>query len=171
MIETVHLTLIPCELAHLDAARRGIPELGRLLDVAVADGCPVFPESLQYWRDLLAADPSVSGWCNWLFVHRRDRTLAGDGGFKGPPASDGSVEIGYALAPGYRGRGLATEAARALTAWALGHPEVTAVRAETLVDGYASMRVLAKVGMTRIGTRDDPEDGTLIQWAMRRDAP
>jgi RimJ/RimL family protein N-acetyltransferase len=171
MIDTERLTLIPCELAHLDAARRGFPELGRLLNVSVADGFPVFPESFQYWRDVLAADPAASGWCNWLFVHRHDRTLVGDGGFKGPPSGDGSVEIGYALAPGYRERGLATEAARALTAWAFGHPEVTAVRAETLVDGYASMRVLSKVGMRRTGTRDDPEDGTLIQWALHRDAP
>ncbi len=167
MIETERLTLVPCELAHLDAARNSFAELGRLLDVAVAEGFPVFPESFQYWRDLLAADPSASGWCNWLFVHRHDCTLIGDGGFKGPPSNDGSVEIGYALASAYRGQGLATEAARALTAWAFTHPEVTTVRAETLVAGYASMRVLAKVGMTRTGTRYDPEDGPLVLWGLQ----
>ena len=41
------------------------------------------------------------------------RTLVGLGGFKGPPR-DGVLEIGYAVAPDWEGRGIATAATREL---------------------------------------------------------
>jgi RimJ/RimL family protein N-acetyltransferase len=38
--------------------------------------------------------------------------------------------------------------------------------AETSVDNPGSQRVLEKNGFAAIGTREDPEDGALINWAI-----
>ena len=44
-----------------------------------------------------------------------------------------------------------------------GHDGLTA---GTSVDNPGSQRVLEKNGFVRTGTREDPEDGTLITWAI-----
>ena len=116
----------------------------------------------RVYEELRSAPPAV-GWWSYLFVHTDDRTLAGDGGFKGRPNGAGEVEIGYALVPEYRDRGLATEAARGLVRWAFSHPEVAAVRAETLPDGHASIRVLEKLGMRFAGATEG-----VLRWRLER---
>jgi len=61
------------------------------------------------------------------------------------------AEIGYVLARAYWGKGYMTEAARALTQWALSQPEIFRVYATTSVDNTRSQRVMEKIGMTREG--------------------
>jgi [ribosomal protein S5]-alanine N-acetyltransferase len=69
-------------------------------------------------------------------------------GFKGPPDEYGAVEIAYSLDPGHQGHGYATEAARALIAWAFENPWcLTIVAPDTLRTNTASSRVLEKLGM------------------------
>jgi ribosomal-protein-alanine N-acetyltransferase len=66
----------------------------------------------------------------------------------GPIDREGlEVELGYAIAPWGRGRGVATETLRQLTRWAFeaGMKRVTALIS---VDNPASSRVAAKVGYT-----------------------
>ena len=57
------------------------------------------------------ADPAVRPWLIRLLV--RDGRVAGHLGGHDRPDERGMVEIGYSLDPAYRGRGLATDAARA----------------------------------------------------------
>ena len=57
-----------------------------------------------YTRDAVAADPASTRWGTRLFVLDDPPALVGWGGFKGPP-KDGEVEIGYAVAPSFEGRG------------------------------------------------------------------
>jgi RimJ/RimL family protein N-acetyltransferase len=57
------------------------------------------------------------------------------------------VTVGYGLAPGARGRGYATEALRAVVAWALARPEVVAVEADTTHANLPSQRVMERAGM------------------------
>jgi RimJ/RimL family protein N-acetyltransferase len=90
------------------------------------------------------------GWGAWL-VFRGDE-LVGDAGFLAPPAG-GEVELGYAVRPEHRGRGYATEAARALVEWALAQPGVDRVVAEFEHDNVASKRVLERVGMRPVDER------------------
>lgn len=81
---------------------------------------------------------------------------------------DGRYEIGYGIAPAHEGRGVMTRALAALLPILLehGHPGLTA---GTSVDNPGSQRVLEKNGFVRTGTRDDPEDGALILWAIDLD--
>ena len=78
---------------------------------------------------------------------------------------DGRYEIGYGIAPTHEGRGVMTAAIAALLPIlsADGHRGLTA---GTSVDNPGSQRVLEKNGFVRTGTRDDPEDGLLITWAI-----
>jgi hypothetical protein len=62
IVQSARLRLVSCELAHLEAAQSGASALGRMLGAVVADGFPVAPEGLEYWRRGLAADPSLFGW-------------------------------------------------------------------------------------------------------------
>ncbi len=163
MIETNYLRLLPCELSHLETILKDKKELEPLLDVSVPKTWPVFPQAMPYIYERLKSDPSSTGWWSYLFVHARDRVLVGEGGFKGKPDGSNTVEIGYAIIPEYRGRGLATEAAEGLVGWAFSHPDVSAVVAHTLPDGHHSIRVLEKLGMNPVGTVDG-----VLRWRLDR---
>ncbi len=154
MIETENLQLIPCEPSHLATVLEDKRGLEPLLGVSVPESWPVFPGAIPRIYEKLRSDPASAGWWSYLFVHTEDGTLAGDGGFKGRPNTSGEVEIGYALVPGYRGRGRGTEAARGLVGWAFSHPVVTAIEAETLPDGHASIGVLERLGMRSAGATE-----------------
>ncbi len=96
MIETEKLQLIPCEPSHLATVLEDKKGLEPLLGLSVPESWPVFPGAVPRIYERLRSDPSVVGWWSYLFVHAGDRTLAGDGGFKGRPNGAGEVEIGYA---------------------------------------------------------------------------
>ena len=75
----------------------------------------------------------------------------------GPP-EDGEVEVGYGLVEAARGRGLATEALRAL----LAETDAAGVRVRAGVrpDNGASLRVLAGCGFTEL--RGSNDEGALL---------
>lgn len=163
MIETRNLQLIPCELSHMEIILKDKRGLEPLLGVSVLDAWPEFPEAVPYVYEELRGDPSSVGWWTYLFVHVADRVLVGEGGLKGRPDESGVVEIGYAIVPEYRRRGLATEATRGLTGWAFSHTNVTAVAAHTLPDGHGSIKVLEKLGMRFSGV-----EGEVLRWRLDR---
>jgi len=158
--------LVTPDLAVLDAALDGDAALGRALGCAVADGWAVFPGAVRRTCDAVAADPGSVRWGTRFFVVGEPRTLVGWGGFKGPPL-DGTVELGYAVAPGWEGRGVASAAVRELLREAWAAPEVLAVLAHTLAGPGASVRVLEKTGFVHDDAAEHDELGTL--WRFRRD--
>lgn len=116
------------------------------------------------WLALLHASTSADPWTHGFSLVLLDTdTVVGSAGFKGPPAN-GVVEIAYGLSPEHQGKGYATEAAEALTAYAFDSGEVRVVRAHTLPESNASGRVLTKCGFRRIGEVIDPEDGLVWRW-------
>ena len=168
-IETAHLRLIPCSLAHFEAMLRDEKELAALLEVELAEewlGFAAAKEAMPPAYERLKSHPSILGWWTYLFVHAADKALIGVGGFKGEADESGAVEIGYSLAPSYRGRGLATEAARGMIEYAFSHPHVTRVDAHTLPERNPSTTVLEKVGMKLVGPVIDPEDGEVWRWRL-----
>lgn len=84
-----------------------------------------------------------------------DGITIGGIGFKGKP-NNGSVEIGYGLAPSARGRRYAAEAAHALVALARQHG-LSRIFAHTGEDNFTSQRTLERVGFKRAGVNDDEE--------------
>jgi RimJ/RimL family protein N-acetyltransferase len=151
----------------IEAHFEGPDAFARALGAEIAEGWLEFPDALASMRKAYAVDPCARRYGTTFFVLAEPRVLVGWGGYKGPP-KDGAVEIGYAIAPGWRGRGLATEAARALIARAFADAAVIAVTAHTLAAENASTAVLRKVGMMKTGARVDPEDGPVWAWRIAR---
>lgn len=110
-------------------------------------------------------DPFLHG---FRMVHRESGNVVGTCSFKGPPI-DGMVEIAYGVAPEEQGKGYATEAALALTAYAFTFREVRLVLAHTLPESNASTRVLARCGFRHTGEVIDPEDGRVWRFEKVRD--
>lgn len=117
------------------------------------------------WLALLEASGAADPWIHgFTVIDRSNGGAVGQCGFKGPPGTDGVVEIAYGVAPEHQGKGYATEAATALTDYAFSQREVRAVRAHTLPEINASTRVLTKCGFRRVGEVIDPEDGLVWRW-------
>lgn len=157
------IRLVRADLELLDAALAGDAELARVLGHAVAPGWVTFAGALQSSRDALAAGEGDSAWGTRFFIAGEPPELVGWGGFKGAPR-DGVVELGYEIAEGRRGSGLATEATRAMVAEALADPAAEAVIAHTLPEPNASNRVLEKAGFRFDG---DAEDRGEPVWRYR----
>jgi RimJ/RimL family protein N-acetyltransferase len=66
------------------------------------------------------------------------------------------LEIGYWIGRPFWGKGYATEAAAALTSWALSLHEIREVHACVFPGNPASVRVLEKAGFIRVGRRIHP---------------
>jgi RimJ/RimL family protein N-acetyltransferase len=131
-----------------------------------SDRAQISPDWLAKVRASTFADPWI---CGFTIVHRGGDTVIGSCGYKGPPGSDGVVEIAYGVNPEYQGRGYATEAAQALVARAFGTDRVRSVRAHTLPGPNASTRVLAKCGFEWVGEVVDPEDGLVWRWEIQKE--
>jgi [ribosomal protein S5]-alanine N-acetyltransferase len=117
------------------------------------------------WLARLNASTATDPWTHGFSLVLRDGdVVVGKCGFKGPPVEDGVVEIAYGILPGYQGKGYATEAAEALTAFAFQSASVRVVRAHTLPESNASTRVLTKCGFRHVGEVIDPEDGLVWRW-------
>jgi RimJ/RimL family protein N-acetyltransferase len=87
----------------------------------------------------------------WVILWRQTESIIGVIGLK-PDADGKSAELGYYIARNCWGRGVATEAARAVV-----HAGVSSLGYRRLKSGYhmdnpASGRVLTKVGFTVVGT-------------------
>jgi RimJ/RimL family protein N-acetyltransferase len=62
-----------------------------------------------------------------------------------------TVGLGYVIARSHQGKGYATEATRAVIAWAFQQPAIYRVNASTDVENTASQKVMEKAGMLREG--------------------
>jgi RimJ/RimL family protein N-acetyltransferase len=170
-LATPRLNLIPATASLLQAEMEDRRLFFQMLGVrAIEDWPPAdLVDVLPLFREQLERHPDLAGWLSWYWVLRREDAshragreapssagvLIGSGGFKGRP-EDGQVEIGYHVRQAHRRRGYATEALRALLAWAFAHPEVTDVIAEAAADNAASIALLEKLGFARLGHGSEP---------------
>jgi RimJ/RimL family protein N-acetyltransferase len=102
-------------------------------------------------------------WGVFVIVRREDGRAVGGIGFHGAPDEEGRVEVGYDLVAAARGHGYATEALRALTAWALDREEVTRLFATVERDNRPSQAVLDRAGFRRAAD----EDGEHLAYELR----
>ncbi len=172
MIQTERLFLIPAKLPMLEAiADEDWAALSACLGgVDFAEHWLHFPEAMIWMRDFLREHETDLEWWNYLIIHRQDVRLIGTCGYKGTPSFSGEVEIGYEIAEAYQGRGLATEAARALVENAFREEAVKIITANTLAEKNASNHLLQKIGFQFIEAYIDIEDGTVWEWRLERTA-
>jgi [ribosomal protein S5]-alanine N-acetyltransferase len=166
-LQTKNLTLIPHVPAHLFALAESSAVYEARSSVGIAAGVREFllqasPDFLDQLRKANSPDPWRFG---FAIVHTIDRIMIGMCGFTGPPDSAGAVELAYSIAPGYQGKGYATEAAVALIEFAQTDRAVKQICAHTLAERNASARVLEKSGFTKIGELVDSENQPVWKWA------
>lgn len=156
----------PATVDWLEALVEGQGAFTRRFGIAVEPGWAVYPEAVVAALDAARRgdDPA---WGTHLFFDD-DGALVGFGGWKGPPTPDGGVvELGYAVAPARRGRGIATAVVDTLLQRA-GAAGVTTVCAHTLPAESASTTVLRRTGFTLTG--EVTEAGQAV-WRWERPPP
>lgn len=167
-LDTARLTLLPCTPEQLVALIDRPEDFERLVGLPAADGLHGFYTSTDVsreWLDMLRRSSGPDPWRHGFFVvHRDTQCVIGSAGFKGPPDSDGMVEIAYGIVPSFEGQGYATEAAGELVRFAFASTGIRVVRAHTRPVANASTRVLAKCGFHQAGTVVDPDDGPVWRW-------
>ena len=117
-------------------------------------------------------DPATRLWGDRLKIAREgERVVVGSVIFHGRPGDDGVAEIGYGVEESWQNKGVASEATRACVQWALAQDGVRVVRATTPPWHTASVRVLEKSGLTRIGTECHEALGEVLVFETRVTAP
>ena len=168
IIETDNLKLIPCDTKILESAIKGNEFLAQKLKVSVQDNWTEFGVgALQYSLDRLIASAEENGWWTYFPIHKEDNNLIGSGGYKGKPTTEGIVELGYEIAPGYRNRGLATEMTKGLIENAFKDKRVKLIIAHTLGEENPSTNVLQKCGFEKVLEINDPDDGLIWKWELK----
>jgi RimJ/RimL family protein N-acetyltransferase len=145
--------LIEVSDPHRAAIASGAGALASLLGLKVPDGWPVYPDIFNR--------PGDPDWPLFLFVDPGRSSIAGSGGFLGAPDSNGFVQIGYEVAPQYRGRGMATQAMLAVVSRRPGARLAAVVAPANL----PSVAVLRKLGFRDTGQVIRHGGETLSLWA------
>ncbi|MFI7602460.1 GNAT family N-acetyltransferase [Actinoplanes sp. NPDC049681] len=94
------------------------------------------------------------GFGMYQIIDRETGQVIGDIGFHAAPDEAGAAEIGYGIVEEFRGRGLVSEALRALAEWAFSRPGLTELQAGTEPDHVPSQRVLTRAGFVFTGVED-----------------
>ena len=102
-----------------------------------------------HMRDARAGNPAF-----WALIERESGELIGDAGLGLIEGIGPEFELGYTLGTRWWRRGYATEAARAVRDHALGPLAPPEVLALVRPANAASINVLEKIGMERVGTRN-----------------
>jgi RimJ/RimL family protein N-acetyltransferase len=105
------------------------------------------------------------GYGIWTFLERGHAAAAGFAGlFR---AAEAEASLLYGTRPDLWGRGYASEAASAVLAYAFGTLGIRKVRADVDEPNLASVRVLEKLGMERIGRRIE-KGRPLLDYEIQR---
>jgi ribosomal-protein-alanine N-acetyltransferase len=165
-LETERLVLLAVT-AELVEALQDRAAAERLFGAAIPDGWPdtELAGLLGIYGPWIAEDAGRLGYGPWVLIARDESSVVGSAGFMGKQPEKGeSIELGYGVHPDFRNRGYATEATRALVEWGLSQPAVGRVIAKCDPANAPSVRVLEKIGMTRLGR----SKGMLL-WEVRPD--
>lgn len=169
---TPRLVLEPVTLEHVEAVFRGDREaLERITGARIPEAWPgralverAFSASLEAIR----ADPATRLWGDRLVITKEaERLVVGSVIFHGRP-SDGIAEVGYGVEERWQRQGIASEATRACVEWALAQDGITAVTATTPPWHAASIRVLEKSGLVKVGTEDHDALGEVLRFTRQR---
>jgi ribosomal-protein-alanine N-acetyltransferase len=139
-----------------------------LIGSPVPDGWPEFPEAIGFTLAHLENSPEADrAWTMQFFLDEVTGRLVGSGGFAAPPV-ERTVEIGYEVAPEFRGQGFGGAAVRTLVKHAIASGRVDHVIAHTLPGPNPSTGVLVSLGFEHVDDQRDPEVGTVWQWRWSR---
>ena len=129
------------------------------------------PESMRYfaatmnraesdaWAARMRAHFAEHGWGFWVVAERAGADFVGVVGLMTIPwqaAFTPAVEIGWRIAPAFRRKGYAEEAARAALDYGFGTLRLPSIVAFTVPGNAASWKLMEKLGMAPAGEFDHP---------------
>ena len=172
-MRTERLTLVPVTLAMVEAIMAGDRDRAEAAaNVRLPDAWPgadLIARAFHPSLDAIRADPDRRLWGDTLLLAGGpERRVVGSVIFHGRPDEDGIAEVGYGIEAGSQGLGYATEGTRTCVQWALGQRGIRRVTATTLPWHRASLRVIEKLGMRQVATRDHDLLGELLVFAIDR---
>ena len=135
----------------------------------VGDGSPLERERCVRWIDVTHRNYELHGYGMTALLERTTRDVAGFIGLVHPNGQL-DAELKYALRRAYWGRGLATEAATGMLAYAASVLRLDHVIATAAPEHVVSHRVLLKAGLQRGDLRRNA-DGSQTQLFAWRAAP
>jgi RimJ/RimL family protein N-acetyltransferase len=165
-IETPRLKLVAMAPRFLELSLANErDEAARLIGADIPLDWPTSPELLRLRLRQLRRDPGLEPWLLRAIVWRDAQRMVGHIGFHGAPGAahldayaPHAAELGYTTFADARGRGIATEAARALMRWAYAEGVrnfVVSIRP----DNAPSLAIAQKLRFRRVGQHIDAEDG------------
>ncbi|HMH12336.1 MAG TPA: GNAT family protein [Edaphobacter sp.] len=172
-ILTSRLALIAITPETVWSEKAGDKRLGELIGCTIPKNWPHIDWEPHVFDFLLAQfdqHPDQIGWGRYVALPFSDgsRTLIGTVGAFTKSAAPYEAEIGYSLLPQFEGRGLATEAAKALVEFLRLDDRITSIIAHTFPSIPGSIRVMEKCGMSYDG--EGEETGT-IRYRMQLRPP
>lgn len=172
---TARLELVPVTLAVVEAvfsgdrARMEDAAGARLPDNAAWPSRALIERGFGASLERVREAPERRLWGDRLMITRDGaRTIVGSVIFHGAPTPDGVVEVGYGVEEAWQRNGLASEATRAQVEWALTQPDVRKVAATTPPWHVASIRVLERAGLVRVGVDDHEALGEVLVFERAR---
>ena len=162
------IRLVAATVPLLNARSDDPSRFSELIGSPVPNGWPEFPEAIGFTVEHLQhASDADRSWSMQFFVDQANGRLVGSGGFAAPPL-ERTVEIGYEVAPEFRGHGFGSAGARALVERAVASGEVDHVVAHTLPGPNPSTGVLRSLDFEHVGEQEDPEAGVVWEWRWTR---
>lgn len=117
----------------------------------------------QLCTSTIAMYPNQLPMLPWVgYLAEKNGVFVGTCAYKSSP-ENGEVEIAYFTFPEYEGQGVATLMAQWLLNIANQHG-VSYVKAQTLPEKNASVRILERLNFVFVGSVDHPEDGKVWEW-------
>lgn len=166
-LETRRLLLVPISRDLVEAVLASDrAEAERLVGARFPDlwpGPALVERAFSCPIEKLRRDPDAWLWGARVLVTKSDEVVVGSVVMNGRPES-GLVEVAYGVDEAWQGRGYATEGTGAVVAWALDQKDVARVQACTFPWHRASQKVLEKIGMRRVGTRETDMFGELLVY-------
>ncbi|MBD7924041.1 GNAT family N-acetyltransferase [Xanthomonas bonasiae] len=136
----------------------------------VGDGEPLDRAQCREWVAVSERNYRTRGYGMSALVDRADGQTIGFCGLV-HPAGQAEAELKYAFRREHWGRGLATEAAQAMLAYAREELGLQHAIATAYPQNLASLRVLRKAGMHPAPTRTDADGTVICCFAWHADAP
>jgi ribosomal-protein-alanine N-acetyltransferase len=163
-IVTPRLALITVTPETVRSEQAGDNRLGELTGCTIPANWPPSDWEPHVYDFILAQfeqHPDQIGWCRYVAFLLPDgsRTLIGTVGAFTKAADPTEAEFGYGILPPFEGRGLATEAAKAIIDLLRSDDRITSVIAHTFPSIPGSIRVMEKCGLTYDG--EGEEAGTI----------
>lgn len=105
------------------------------------------------------------GWVQFTVEERGGGRIVGDVGLSVADGEPGVIKVGYTIDPAFQGLGYATEAIRALVAYAFETLGAEVVRAHASAENAPSIRVAEKIGM-RLVERVEHREGDEVWYGV-----